>query len=406
MSETVMFDFAVVGAGIAGASVAWQLARAGASVVVLEREAQPGYHSTGRSAAMFMESYGTEHTRALTRASRAFFLKPPTGFSEYPILSPRGVLYVGQTGQEALLEAAHAAYAAQGLKVKRLSAAEALERVPCLKPDTLVGAVWDEDAADMDVDALHQGYLKGMKQHGGVLKCQSPVQSIGRDEGGWRLILKGAASSAPATQPVDGPDAPAAARDDTVRARVLVNAAGAWADQLAQLAGVQPLGLVPKRRSAFLFAPPEGIDVRAWPTVLGVDESYYFKPDAGVLLGSPANADPVEPHDVVAEEWDVALGIHQITEATTLTIRRPSHTWAGLRTFAPDSELVIGWDTDIDDFFWLAGQGGYGIQTAAGASELAASLLLRQPLPAHLGQFGVSPAVVDPARFRAGAVAS
>lgn len=146
--------------------------------------------------------------------------------------------------------------------------------------------------------------------------------------------------------------------------------------------------------------PNDGVDVREWPTVLGVDESYYFKPDASVLLGSPANADPVEPHDVVAEEWDVALGIHRILEATTLSIRCPTHTWAGLRTFAPDSELVIGWDADVDDFFWLAGQGGYGIQTAAGASELAASLLLRQPMAECLRQFGVSPAVVDPARFR------
>ncbi|MDO4683522.1 MAG: FAD-dependent oxidoreductase [Lautropia sp.] len=400
MSETEMFDFAVVGAGIAGASVGWQLARAGASVVVLEREAQPGYHSTGRSAAMFMESYGTEHTRALTRASRAFFLRPPTGFSEHPVLSPRGVLYVGQAGQEPLLEAAHAAYVAQGLRVKRLSATEALEKVPCLKPDALVGAVWDEDAADMDVDALHQGYLKGMKQHGGALKCQSPVLSVEWDEEGWYLTLKGKDAGAQAPQSADDPDVLPSVHENVVRAKVLVNAAGAWADELARLAGVRPLGLVPKRRSAFLFAPPDGLDVRGWPTVLGVDESYYFKPDAGMLLGSPANADPVEPHDVVAEEWDVALGIHQITEATTLTIRRPSHTWAGLRTFAPDSELVIGWDADVDDFFWLVGQGGYGIQTSAGASELAASLLLRQSLPVHLRQFGVSPAVVDPARFR------
>ncbi len=371
-------DFAIIGAGMAGASVAYRLAGTGASVCVLEREAQPGYHATGRSAAMFMESYGTAHTRALTLASRAFFEAPPVGFADQPVLSARGVLYVAQAGQEALLEAARQAYAEQGLAIRQLDAAEALARVPCLRPDTLIGALLDEAAADMDVDALHQGYIKGAKHSGAEFLCGAELSRAQRSEGCWTLAL------------ADG---------RSLRARVLVDAAGAWADPVAALCGVKPLGLVPKRRSAFLFAPPAGTDVRGWPVVLGVDEGYYFKPDAGVLLGSPANADPVEPHDVVAEELDVAIGIHRIMEATTLEIRRPSHTWAGLRTFAPDGELVIGWDRAVEGFFWLAGQGGYGIQTAAGASELAAALLLDQPLSPQLRRFGVSPAVVDPARF-------
>lgn len=375
-------DVAIVGAGMAGASLAYQLGQDGVSAVVLERESQPGYHATGRSAAMFMETYGTPHTRALTRASRAFFLNPPPGFTDHPILSPRGVLYVAQQGQEALLDAAVAAYASESIAVERLTPAQALALVPCLKPDQLIGAILDHHAADMDVHALHQGYLKGMRANGVSLHCNAQVQAAQRQGDVWQLSLSSG---------------------QTVRAHAVVNAAGAWADTLAGLCGARPLGIVPKRRSAFLFEPPQGVDIRQWPTVLGVDESYYFKPDAGLLLGSPANADPVPPQDVVAEELDVAMGIHRITEATTLEIRRPRHVWAGLRSFAPDSEFVIGWDPDTAGFFWLAGQGGYGIQTAAGASALAAALLQRRPVPAALTTLGVSPDVVDPARLCANA---
>lgn len=377
--QAATYDYAIIGAGMAGASAAYRLSLAGASVVVLEQESQPGYHSTGRSAAMFMETYGTEHTRALTRASRDFFLNPPAGFTDHPILTPRGVLYIAQAGQESLLETAFAAFQAQGLEVQRLSAAQAIERVPCLVPDTLVGAILDTAGSDMDVHSLHQGFLRGMREHGAQLLQNTRLESAQRSGDVWTLQASG----------------------QTIQARSLVNAAGAWADTVAQRCGVAPLGIQPMRRSAFTFAAPEGTDTAHWPTVIGIDESYYFKPDAGALLGSPANADPVDAHDVAAEELDVATGIYHIEEATTLRIRRPSHVWAGLRSFAPDHEFVIGWDTAAPGFFWLAGQGGYGIQTAAGASELACALLLRQPVPASLTQHGVSAAAVDPARFAA-----
>lgn len=186
-----------------------------------------------------------------------------------------------------------------------------------------------------------------------------------------------------------------------VRARAVVNAAGAWADAVARLCGAQPLGIEPRRRSAFTFAAPEGEDIHGWPAVIGVDESFYFKPDAGQLLGSPANADPVPPHDVVAEELDVAMGIDRIETLTRLRIRRPRHVWAGLRSFAPDDDFVIGWDARREGFFWLAGQGGYGIQTAAGASAAAAALLMREPLPAELLAQGVDARRLSPERFAA-----
>ena len=180
----------------------------------------------------------------------------------------------------------------------------------------------------------------------------------------------------------------------------MVNAAGAWADEVAALFGAAPLGIEPRRRSAFTFRPPEGVDVSNWPMVADVDETWYFKPDAGQLLGSPANADPVAPHDVQPEEFDIALGIHQIQEATTLEIRRPTATWAGLRSFVRDGEIVIGFDGALPGFFWLCAQGGYGIQSAAGASLLAASLIAGDALPDELTRHGVNPAVVSPSRLR------
>lgn len=378
MSEPV-HDVAIVGAGIAGASLAWRLS-AHARVLLLERESQPGQHSTGRSAAMFMETYGSPQVRALTRASRAFYGAPPAGFCDTPILSPRGVFYVGWQGQQAALDALHAELAVTGGPVHRVSAADVLQRVPVLRAAGLLDAVGEPDAMDIDVHALHQGYLRGVKRQGGALWCDAELQRADTAAGAWSVTL------------ADG---------RTARARTLVNAAGAWADEVAARCGALPLGLQPKRRSAFTFAPPAGVDARHWPTVADVGEAWYFKPDAGQLIGSPANADPVPPHDVVPEELDIATGIAGIEAATTMTIRRPSRTWAGLRTFASDGDLVIGWDARRTAFFWLAGQGGYGIQSAAGAAELAATLWLGAPLPEALRAQGVNAHAMEPGRLAA-----
>lgn len=378
MQTNRVFDYAVVGAGIAGASVAYRLSAQGADVVVLDQEAQPGYHATGRSAAMFIETYGGEQIRALTRASRGFLLDPPEGFCVQPILAPRGVLYAGAVGQEDLLAAACDAYRAQSLEFERLDVAQALALVPCLVESRTIGAIHDPVAREIDVDTLHQGFLRGMRQHATELVYNAPLQAAQRVADHWSLHT-------PAV---------------TLRARTIVDAAGAWADSVAALCGATELGIQPMRRSAFLFAAPDDVDCSHWPTVLAADESYYFKPEAGALLGSPANADPVPPQDVVAEELDIATGIYHIEQATSLRIHRPSHVWAGLRSFAPDHELVIGWDDRVEGFFWLAGQGGYGIQTSAAASELAAALLLDTPLSQSLQAFGVDADVVNPTRLR------
>lgn len=372
-------DVLIIGAGMAGASLAWRLARGGQRVRLLEREAQPGMHSTGRSAAMFMESYGPPGVRALTRASRDFYLHPPAGFADVPLLTPRSALFVATADQRAALESLQAELAASGTALKLLNSELIAQVAPGLRADLFESALLDENGFDIDVDALLQGFLRGARQAGAQLSTGTQPQSAERAADGWRVRLS------------DG---------QSVQARVVVNAAGAWADELAPLFGAAPIGLVPCRRSAFTFRPPAGVDVSGWPMVADVDEAWYFKPDAGQLLGSPANADPVPPHDVQPEEFDIALGIHLIQEATNLRIERPTATWAGLRSFVADGDLVIGFDDACPGFFWLAAQGGYGIQSAAGASLLAASLIAGQPLPAELAAHGVEPRVVSPLRLR------
>jgi D-arginine dehydrogenase len=372
------FDIAIVGAGIAGASLAWRLAGQ-RSVVLLEREAQPGYHSTGRSAAMFMESYGPPAVRALTRAGRAFYEQPPPGFAAVPLLAPRGALYLAAHGQQTQLEQTRAELAGSCADLEVLDARATLDRVPCLRSELVHGALYDPNAQDMDVHALHQGFLRGFAHQGGELRTGTTLSGASHDGQGWILQFQ------------DG---------QAVRAATVVNAAGAWADELARLFAAAPIGLVPRRRSAFTFKGPDGVDASGWPAVVGIDESYYFKPDAGQLLGSPANADATVPHDVVPEELDIAMGIHQIESVTTMTIRRPTSTWAGLRSFVPDGEIVIGWDGHCPDFFWLAAQGGYGIQSAAGASAVADALVRHVALPPELARQDITPAALSPARLR------
>ncbi len=383
------YDFAIVGAGIAGASLAYKLASE-SSVLLLEREPHPGMHSTGRSAAMFMETYGSPQARALTRASRAFYEAPPKGFSAVPILSARGALYVAWAGQEQLLEKQFRtlqAASSAGHPVLMLSPEEVLQRVPVLNSEAMVGAILEPDAMDIDVDALHQGYLRGAKQLGATLELGAELDSavFSEEDGLWQISFKNGLKS---------------------QARNIINAAGAWADECALRCGRPALRIQAKRRSAFIFEGRNSTgeilsanDTAHWPTFAGIAVDWYIKPDAGLLLGSPANADPVPAHDVQAEEIDIASAIAEIEAHTSLRIRRPKRVWAGLRNFAPDDELVIGHDPVRAQFFWLAGQGGYGIQSADGAATLAAQLLLGTPLSDHLRFHGVDPARVSPSRL-------
>lgn len=370
-------DFIIIGAGIAGASTGYWLSRHG-RVVVLERESHPGYHSTGRSAALYTAAYGTPQVRALTVASRAFFDQPPEGFCEHPLLTPRGEMTVDFDNNPAELQRQYLSAKASVPQMQLLDADEACARLPILRRDKVHGALYDPTASDIDTDALHQGYLRGLRRNQGQLHTDCEVIGLERDaQGTWLIRTSGQSFSAP----------------------VVINAAGAWADQIGSLAGARPLGLQPKRRAAFIFAGPQDQDCQHWPMLVSLDESFYLKPDAGMFLGSPANADPVQPHDVQPEELDIALGIHRIEEATTLSIRRPTRTWAGLRSFVSDGDLLAGFDPQVPGLFWVAGQGGYGIQTSPAMGQASAALVRGAGLPRELAAFGLDAAMLSPARL-------
>lgn len=370
-------DYVVVGAGIAGASIAYWLSRH-AKVAVLEQESQPGYHSTGRSAALYMASYGPPQVRALTLASRSFFDSPPTGFAAHPLLTPRGALLFAHNGAQAELDEHEGLVRSVSNDARRLGPAETLQQIPVLRAEGLLGSVLEADAADIDVDALLQGFLRGTRANGGTVHCGALVKTLRRVDGHWEAETPAGTFCAP----------------------IVVNAAGAWADAVGIMAGAAPIGLTPKRRSALLFTPPPGVDIHGWPLFMDAAHSFYVKPDAGQLLGSPFNADPVAPHDVQAEELDIAMAIDAIERMTTLTVRRPKHVWAGLRSFVADGEPVGGYDPVVPGLFWAAGQGGYGIQTAPAAGELYAALVLGHGVPEAIARFGVDPEAISPARLR------
>jgi D-arginine dehydrogenase len=370
------FDVLVIGAGMAGASVAAHLAES-RRVLVIEREPQPGYHSTGRSAALFSAIYGSEPVRALSRASRDFFYAPPEGFAEAALVRTRGALHIANAEQRERLDA-FAVLPDVAPDTRKLTAAEALALCPMLKPDHVDAAVFEPDAADVDVHGLHQGYLRLLRARGGELVTNADVESLRREGGRWRLRAGGQEFAAP----------------------VVINAAGAWADEIARLAGVSPIGLQPMRRTAILVEPPQGAHIDEWPMVIDADEEFYFKPDAGLLLLSPADETPMAPCDVQPDEWDVAMAVDRVETATTLKVTRVKHRWAGLRSFVADRTPVAGYDPDAPGFFWLAGQGGYGIQTAPALSRTAAALVLDQPVPADLAAHGVNAQDLSPARLK------
>lgn len=375
------WDLVIVGAGMAGASLAARLPGGLQRVLLIERESQPGYHATGRSAAVFAPFYGPPAVRALTRASRAFLAAPPLGFAAAPLLQPRGALMVAQAGQAALLQAPHGE--GEGPALPRLSPAEAAARLPVLRAEALAGAWLDEDVADLDVHALHQGFLRDARARGATLRCGAELLQARREGEGWALELQ----------------LPGGARQ-TLRSGRIANAAGAWGDEVARRCGVAPLGLEPRRRSACMLDLPAGTDTRAWPMAVALDETWYLKPETGRVMVSPANADPVPPQDVQPEEMDIALVMDCIDRVTSLGGLRPRQPWAGLRSFLPDGEPAAGFAADEPAFFWLVGQGGYGIQTAPMLGLAAACLLAGQPWPDALAAEGLDADALSPRRLR------
>lgn len=361
MSER--FDIVIVGAGMAGASLAAALGSA-AQVLLLEAEERPGYHATGRSAAFWTESYGGPGVQPLTTASGPFL-------REQGFLAPRGALTIARTGNEAAAHAFAQRFASLGVAIELLGRDTLAQRIPGLRPEWSIG-VLEPDCSDIDVAALHQHYLAAARRSGAALLCSARFAGAELSADGWRIAL------------ADGRE---------IACDTLVNAAGAWADDVASLAGVTPLGITPLRRTvAQLSVTPQVTN--ALPLVLDIDERFYFKPESGRLWLSPHDETPSAPCDAAPDEMDVATAIARLEEVVDWRVERLEHRWAGLRSFAPDRLPVYGFDPGVQRFFWFAGQGGFGIQTAPAAAALAAGLLLGG------GQGQVDPAPYLPSRFR------
>jgi D-arginine dehydrogenase len=376
----VACDYLICGSGVAGASLAFELAAHG-RVIVVEQEDRHGHHTTGRSAAIYIESYGAEPLRRLTAASRAFFDNPEPGFSDYPLLTPRGCLTIARADQLPALAEFAQGLAASGTEFRELSGEAARAQVPVLKAEACAAAVYEPNASDIDANGLHMGFLKLAKARGAEFRLNARVARLDRAGEDWRVGL---------------------ANGETIAARVVVNAAGAWADPVAALAGARSLGLSPLRRTVVLLDPPAGLPIAAWPAVVDVDEEFYFKPEAGLILASPADETPSEPLDAAPEELDIAICVDRIQTACDLPVRRVARSWAGLRTFAPDRVPVFGYDPGVPGFFWFAGQGGYGMQTAPAAARLGAALVLGRDMPCDLADRGLTAAELSPARFMNG----
>jgi glycine/D-amino acid oxidase-like deaminating enzyme len=336
-----MHDFLIIGGGIAGVSAAARLSHLG-SVLVLEAEDHLAHHASGRSAALFVKGYGAPPVIALNEASEDYLRHANGG-----VLTPRGVMILGRAGEADAFEAEVAE-----MRAERLSPAEARARVPVLNLGALAYAAFAADALDIDTDRLIQDFARAARRNGEIL-TRARVIALRRSAGGWEA------------QTAEG----------THSGRLLVNAAGAWADGIARLAGARPLGLTPLRRSMARIPAPGGHDLSAWPCLFGAGESWYAKPDAGALIVSPAEEDLVEPHDAWADDMVLAEGLARYEAMVTEPVTRLLASWAGLRTFAPDRVLAIGPDPAVPGFFWLAGQGGYGFQTSPAASRLAADLI-------------------------------
>jgi len=369
--DTYAFDTLVIGAGIAGATVAAHLAPHH-KVALIEAEDAPGYHTTGRSAAIWIQNYGPPDIRTLTGLSRSFFEAPPPGFADVPIMHQRAVSFVAPEEQVPHLDR----LLGEGIGLQEISIAALRAMVPALKPAYAVRAAIETDAFDMDVAALLQGFLRQFKAEGGVLALRHRAGRIHRADGKWHVETN---------------------TGDVYHAPFLVNAAGAWGDEIAEHAGVARIGLTPKRRTGVVIDPAPYIPTD-WPMVNDVDHTWYIRPEARTkLMLSPADETDDVPHDVQPDELDIAIAVDRMQQALDIEVRRVEHSWAGLRSFTPDRSLAFGFDGEAEGFMWCVGQGGYGIQTSPAAGQLIANLILSRD-PGEAAR--ILPAI-DPRRFAA-----
>lgn len=370
-------DFLVIGAGIGGASAAYGLAQHG-SVIIVEKESQPGYHTTGRSAAFYAETYGNDDVSLLTLGSKSFFLSPPAGFCETPLITNRSALYIARRDQ---LTACDKMFRSKSLRLpslERLDTNQILEIAPYIKIDYPAGAVFDPECKDIDVNNLHQGFLRAARKFGAELATNQQVVFLQQQGQYWFTITD----------------------DFSIRSKIVVNASGAWGDEIAQLAGIDPIGLVPKRRTIVIGSLRTGRLNDSSPLVLDIEDQFYFKPENGRILASPGDETPMPPCDIQPDELDIAIAIDRIEKISTLVFDHVINKWAGLRTFALDQSPVIGMDPTYNGFFWAVGQGGFGIQTAPAISALIRSLIVDNKVPEHLKVLGVKADMFAPGRLR------
>lgn len=392
------WDILIIGGGIAGASLAWRLAcdpayepaggpastKGKRSIALLEAEDHPGRHATGRSAAFFSETYGNETIRALTTASRGFYETPPEDFSQAPLLEPCGALFLAREDQLASLESHYQSTKALAPSIEKHGPEFALSRVPILRPEAVAACVFEPESRAINVGGLLQGYLAGARRSGVDILTRRRVSGLTQQAGSWQV----------------------SAGAETFEAEIIVNAGGAWAGELGLEAGALDIGLTPMRRSVCVLDPQKlgGMkgDCARWPLVLDVDQGFYFKPDGAMIWLSPSEEDPSPPCDAAPDELVLAKAIDRFEQATSVTVRRIEHKWAGLRSFVADRTPVVGFDPLRPGFFWLAGQGGYGIQTSPAVSDIAAALITGQPVPQACVTTGVSLQALDPGRLKTG----
>jgi len=370
-------DFAVIGAGIAGASAAYELQARGRTLL-LEREPLPGQHTTGRSAAFLVESYGNPVVHALTRCGRGFLERPPEGFASHALVTPRPVLWIAREDQSERMAPMVETVLAAGTELRPVDEAGARALCPALRPGYVAKGVVEPNAMSIDVAGLLEAFLRGFRARGGEIATRAEVKSIERSGDSWEI----------------------SAGHAVYRAAVVVNAAGAWCDEVAGIAGARPVGLTPLRRTAITFDPPPGSDIRSWPCVLDADEDFYLKPEGGQLLASPCDETPSPPCDASPDDIHVALAAERIQRATTIELRHIRRRWAGLRSFVADRTPVIGMDPERAGFFWLAGQGGFGIMTSPAASRAAAALIVDGTLPEDMQAQSLSAKMLAPERLR------
>ncbi|MGV9870974.1 NAD(P)/FAD-dependent oxidoreductase [Rhodococcus koreensis] len=373
------FDVIIVGGGIAGVSIGYELSK-DRSVCLLEQESTLAYHTTGRSAALYLETFGNATIRALTTCSRSFLTQPPSCF-ENELLTPLQYMVFARPGRGDQLRAFHDEVQELAPSVRLVTPEQACELFPLLNRDSVEAALLDPDSMEIDVHALHQGYVRGMRENGAQIRSKRRVTGIAKG-GAWTVTT---------------------ADRETLTSTVIVNAAGAWADQVAEMAGVVPSGLTPMIRTVFGVGVPEGSSAKNVPVLSELDDAFYLKPEGDQFLCSPADETPSHPHDARQDELEIARAIDEINETTQVKARHVRSSWAGLRTFVADRSPVVGYNPEGDGFFWFAGQGGYGIQICDGLARTGASLVRGEGIPDDVAAKGVqlSDLAVDRPALRA-----